>query len=75
LSPWLHCRAIFAIAICNLPICHFDIWQRTSWATFWAIFFTNSSGHPGCTAEPFKSAPEAIGLWFGRKVAPVVLTV
>jgi hypothetical protein len=23
------------------------------WATFWAIFFTNSFGHPGCAANKF----------------------
>jgi hypothetical protein len=24
------------------------ILAKTGWATFWAIFFKNTSGHPGC---------------------------
>jgi hypothetical protein len=26
-------------------------WQKMGWAIFWAIFFTNSSGHPGVAFE------------------------
>jgi hypothetical protein len=32
------------------------IWaQKTGWATLWAIFFTNSSGHPGCYERAHRS--------------------
>jgi hypothetical protein len=29
----------------TVQVMHY-FWQNTSWATFWANFFTNSSGHP-----------------------------
>jgi hypothetical protein len=33
---------------------HFD------WATFWAIFFTNSPGHPGVYAEDAPALPKML---------------
>jgi hypothetical protein len=29
-----------------------QFWQNIVWATFWAYFFTNSSGHPPTCRSP-----------------------
>jgi hypothetical protein len=36
--------------------------QNYDWATFWAIFFTNSSGHPVSKLHLAKSMVKNIGL-------------
>jgi hypothetical protein len=34
------------------------IWTKMGWATFWAIFFANSSGHPGRYPEMVRMLSE-----------------
>jgi hypothetical protein len=39
----------------------YQFWQNTGWATFWAIFPTNLSGHPGIFSPYFFFRAKALG--------------
>jgi hypothetical protein len=36
---------------------HSSFWQKVIWATFWAIFFKNSSGHPATYLSTYPLLP------------------